>query len=52
MSVLEQVPDAVTIFLHPGSLEELEQRLEAAGHRDRASRWHAAWKWRERKWVM
>jgi guanylate kinase len=31
MSVLEQIPDAVTIFLHPGSLEELEQRLKLRG---------------------
>lgn len=31
LSVLEQVPDAVTIFLHPGSMEELQQRLAARG---------------------
>jgi guanylate kinase len=31
MSVLEQIPDAVTIFLHPGSLAELEQRLIRRG---------------------
>lgn len=30
-SVLEQIPDAVTIFLHPGSLEELERRLTLRG---------------------
>ena len=30
-SVLEQIPDAVTIFLHPGSLEELERRLRGRG---------------------
>lgn len=31
MSVLEEIPDAVTIFLHPGSLEELAQRLTRRG---------------------
>ena len=31
LSVLEQIPDAVTIFLHPGSLEELERRLTLRG---------------------
>lgn len=27
LSVLEQIPDAITIFIHPGSLDELERRL-------------------------
>lgn len=31
LSVLEQVPDALTIFLHPGSLAELERRLRTRG---------------------
>ncbi len=31
MSVLEQVPDAITIFLHPGTVEELERRLRGRG---------------------
>ena len=36
MKVLQQAPDAVTVFIHPGSMEELERRLrgrktEAAG---------------------
>ncbi|MGE0758602.1 MAG: guanylate kinase [Pirellulaceae bacterium] len=31
MAVVEQCPDAVTIFLHPGGLEELEKRLRARG---------------------
>ena len=31
LSVLEQVPDAITIFLHPGSLAELERRLRHRG---------------------
>jgi guanylate kinase len=31
LAVLEQVPDAITIFLHPGSLEELERRLRTRG---------------------
>jgi guanylate kinase len=31
LSVLEQVPDAITIFLHPGSLAELERRLRTRG---------------------
>jgi guanylate kinase len=31
LTVLEQYPDAVTIFLHPGSMHELEQRLRARG---------------------
>ncbi|MCU0958663.1 MAG: guanylate kinase [Pirellulaceae bacterium] len=30
-AVVDQVPDAVTIFLHPGSWEELERRLRARG---------------------
>jgi guanylate kinase len=31
MAVLEQRPDAITVFLHPGSLVELEKRLRARG---------------------
>jgi guanylate kinase len=31
LAVLEQIPDAVTIFLHPGSLEELAHRLIQRG---------------------
>ena len=31
LSVLEEYPDAVTIFLHPGSMDELERRLRARG---------------------
>ena len=31
LAVLAQIPDAVTIFLHPGSMEELERRLRARG---------------------
>ncbi len=31
MSVLAQQPDVVTIFLHPGGIEELERRLRARG---------------------
>ena len=30
-SVMEQLPDVVTIFLHAGSIEELERRLRARG---------------------
>ncbi len=30
-AVVEQYPDAVTIFLHPGSLGELERRLRTRG---------------------
>ena len=30
-SVLEQGTDAVTVFIHPGSMEELEKRLRARG---------------------
>jgi guanylate kinase len=30
-TVVDQVPSAVTIFLHPGSWEELERRLRARG---------------------
>jgi guanylate kinase len=29
LSVLEQRPDTITIFLHPGSMDELERRLRA-----------------------
>jgi guanylate kinase len=31
MSVLAQCPDAITIFLHPGGLDELERRLRTRG---------------------
>jgi guanylate kinase len=31
LRVLEQKPDCVTIFLHPGSMEELERRLRTRG---------------------
>ena len=27
MSVIDRVPDAITIFIHPGSMKELERRL-------------------------
>jgi guanylate kinase len=27
LAVLQQIPDAITIFIHPGSVEELERRL-------------------------
>ena len=37
LSVLDQVPDAMTIFLHPGSLEELEKRLQLRGTETRQS---------------
>lgn len=31
LTVLDQHPDAVTIFVHPGSMEELEHRLRGRG---------------------
>jgi guanylate kinase len=31
MSVLDEQPDVITIFLHPGGLEELERRLRGRG---------------------
>ena len=31
LAVLDQHPDAVTIFVHPGSMEELEHRLRGRG---------------------
>ncbi|MBX3419980.1 MAG: guanylate kinase [Pirellulaceae bacterium] len=31
LSVLEQYPQAISIFIHPGSLSELEQRLRGRG---------------------
>ncbi len=37
MSVLESYPQAVTIFIHPGSLEELERRLRHRGSETEAS---------------
>ncbi len=37
MSVLETYPDAVTIFLHPGSLAELERRLRTRGTENEAT---------------
>jgi len=37
LAVLEKEPEATTIFLHPGSLEELERRLRHRGTEDQAS---------------
>jgi guanylate kinase len=37
LSVLEQCPQAITIFLHPGSVGELEHRLRARGTENPAS---------------
>ncbi len=34
LAVLQQVPDAITIFIHPGSLAELEKRLRVRGTED------------------
>jgi guanylate kinase len=31
LAVLETYPDAITIFLHPGSMQELERRLRSRG---------------------
>ena len=31
LAVLDQHPDAITIFVHPGSMEELENRLRGRG---------------------
>ena len=35
MAVMEQFPDAITIFVRPGSVEELERRLAAAAPKTR-----------------
>lgn len=40
LAVLEQYPDAVTIFVEPGSLAELEQRLRDRGTEAEASIQH------------
>jgi len=37
LRVLEQRPETVTIFLHPGSMEELERRLRSRGTESEAS---------------
>ena len=37
MTVLEQIPDAITIFIHPGSMEELERRLRDRGTESESS---------------
>lgn len=37
MKVLEFYPDAITIFIHPGSREELERRLRGRGTESEAS---------------
>jgi guanylate kinase len=37
LAVLQQHPEAVTVFLHPGSMEELEQRLRQRGTESEAS---------------
>ena len=31
LAVVEQIPDAITLFLYPGSLDELEHRLRTRG---------------------
>ncbi len=31
MAVLQRYPDAITIFVHPSSVEELERRLRGRG---------------------
>ncbi len=31
MKVLQQTPEAITVFVHPGSMEELERRLRGRG---------------------
>jgi len=31
LTVLEQVPEAITLFIHPGSMEELQRRLRQRG---------------------
>ncbi|MCA9207220.1 MAG: guanylate kinase [Planctomycetales bacterium] len=36
-AVVEQMPDAITIFVHPGSAEELERRLRGRGTESAAS---------------
>jgi guanylate kinase len=35
--VLDEYPDAITIFVHPGSMDELEQRLRHRGTESEAS---------------
>ncbi len=37
LAVLQQHPEAITIFLHPGSMEELERRLRLRGTESEAS---------------
>ena len=36
-AVVEQIPAAVTIFIHPGSMEELERRLRDRGTEEEAT---------------
>ena len=44
MAVLERYPDAVTIFVQPGSLEELERRLRGRGTESEDVDRSAGWK--------
>ncbi|MCL4202147.1 MAG: guanylate kinase [Pirellulaceae bacterium] len=37
LAVLQQHPEAITIFLHPGSMDELERRLRLRGTESEAS---------------
>jgi guanylate kinase len=37
LAVLQQYPESVTIFLHPGSMEELERRLRTRGTENEAA---------------
>ena len=51
LAVLEQYPDALTIFIRPESLEELEQRLRGLESQTRLkTRYAAVWKWPAAKW--
>ncbi len=36
-TVVSQCPEAITLFIHPGSLEELEERLRSRGTDDEAA---------------
>ena len=50
LTVLQQIPDAITIFIHPGSMAELETAACVTAARRRPNRWRDGWKWLDRKW--
>ena len=50
LAVLEHYPDALTIFIQPASIDELERRLESAARKPKRP-WPGGWKWLDGRWT-